>query len=211
MTTKFGDMPRARQSPAKSRKSTAAKQSTLERALVELDHARAPLHRELKLIEAEERACPPTTPRAPEHLCCTRQFNVMRITPLEAIAIARAFRRNARLKSRIETVRARIRAEAARLAKTERRQRFECPLLAGTRCLVHSVAKPIGCLAWNPGREYSQAGWDAFLKRDVLNEETFGPRWPLQAIPLLLARYFDAAEFDPPPSTRGRQKKQRRA
>ena len=52
------------------------------------------------------------------------------------------------------------------------------------------MAKPIGCLAWNPDREYSEKAWRAFAIRDRLNEKTLGKRWELKAIPLLLTRLF---------------------
>jgi hypothetical protein len=74
----------------------------------------------------------------------------MRISPLEARAIASAFRT-------IPT-------------------------------LVHDAAKPIGCTAWNAGRDFSKAGWKAFEERDRLNDRLYGPHWKLRVIPMWLKR-----------------------
>lgn len=157
----------------------------LEReALEELRRIRQPLFRELeKLVAGLDHNRDP----AP-HLCCKRELNQMRISPLEARDIFEAFRRDPELRRRWPAVAARIREEAGKLRNTTERQNFDCPLLEGTRCLVHRVAKPIGCLAWNPGREFSRAAWDTFRRRDALNDALHGPDWRLQVIPIWLAR-----------------------
>jgi hypothetical protein len=84
----------------------------------------------------------------------------------------------------------RLRAELEHLQEGTRRQGFDCPLLDGGRCLVHAAAKPIGCLAWNPGHDFSEAGWRAFAARDALNDRLHGRRWKLRVIPLWLKRAF---------------------
>jgi len=159
----------------------------LEReALRELDEARAPLFEEIqKFLRGPGRS----REEAP-HLCCRRALNQMRISPLEARAIARAFQANPGLKAKLPAVLRRLRAELAGLQDTTERQNFDCPLLEGTRCLVHYAAKPIGCAAWNPGREFSPAGWKAFAERDKLNDRVYGPDWKLRVIPLWLKRAF---------------------
>jgi hypothetical protein len=156
----------------------------LEAALRELDRARLPL-----FIELEElRKDPDFSKGEPERLQCLRPKNGMRITPLEAIAIARALRALPALRRRLPAIRRRLRAEVGRLRDTTARQPFDCPLLEKGLCLVHEAAKPIGCLAWNPGRPYSDAGWFAFARRDALNDALFG-RWALRVIPLQLEKY----------------------
>src|SRR2546427_693089 len=154
--------------------------------LRELDRTREPLFHELsKLLEDPDyhRGQPP-------HLCCRRERNQMRISPLEARAILSAFRRNAALRAKLPEVLARLQTELPKLKETTARQNFDCPLLEGTRCLVHAVAKPMGCTAWNPGRDFSKAGWRAFAERDQLNDRVYGRNWKLRAIPLWLKRMF---------------------
>jgi hypothetical protein len=117
----------------------------------------------------------------------------MRISPLEAEAIARALRVRPELRRRLPAILERTREELKGLRDSTRRQSFTCPLLERGLCLVHRAAKPIGCLAWNPGREFSDAGWFAFARRDALNDEAFGPDWKLKVIPLWLQALLDAA------------------
>jgi hypothetical protein len=111
----------------------------------------------------------------------------MRISPLEAESIAEALRKRPELRRRLPAIRRRLREELRRLEDSTRRQSFSCPLLERKLCLVHGAAKPIGCLAWNPGREFSDAGWFAFARRDELNDAQH-PGWKLRVIPLWLAR-----------------------
>lgn len=115
----------------------------------------------------------------------------MRISPVEAAAIARAFRADPVLRAKLPGVLRRLRAELRGLQDDGSRQSFDCPLLEGKRCLVHDAAKPIGCTAWNPGRDFSRAGWKAFRERDALNDRVHGPDWKLRVIPLWLARVFE--------------------
>jgi hypothetical protein len=153
-------------------------------ALQDLEELRGPLFRELeKLLRKQSylRGEPP-------HLCCRRDKNQMRISPLEARAIADAFRNVFWLRSKLPAVLRRLEAELPRLRDDEERQGFDCPLLEGTRCLVHRVAKPIGCLAWHPGREYSDLAMRAFEARDRLNDRVYGRGWKLRVIPLWLKR-----------------------
>lgn len=153
-------------------------------ALEELDGLRGPLFRELeKLLRKQDylRGEPP-------HLCCRRDKNQMRISPLEARAIAVAFRKAPWLRSKLPAIIRRLEAELPHLSDDEERQGFDCPLLEGTRCLVHRVAKPIGCLSWHPGKEYSDAAMRAFEARDRLNDRVYGRGWKLRVIPLWLRR-----------------------
>jgi hypothetical protein len=128
----------------------------------------------------------------PPHRCCQRQLNQMRISPLEARAIALAFERDPQLRAKLDQVRQRLEKVLPRLRRSTARQNFDCPLLEGTRCLVHHSAKPIGCAAWNPRREFSEDAWEAFARRDELNDQIYGPRWKLHVIPLWLERVLPA-------------------
>jgi hypothetical protein len=112
----------------------------------------------------------------------------MRISPLEARAIASAFRTIPTLSAKLPAVLDRLRTELEGLQDGEERQNFDCPLLEGTECLVHDAAKPIGCTAWNAGRDFSKAGWKAFEERDRLNDRLYGPHWKLRVIPMWLKR-----------------------
>ncbi len=176
----------------KRRATKGRREKSHERIVVEcldaLARARRPLHREMRRIPPAERAGPDGKP----HTCCVRERNEMRISTLEAESIARALHAWPELHARLDAIRARTREALAGLADIEQPQRYNCPLLDGERCLVHRVAKPIGCLAWNEGRDFSRAGWRAFLARDLLNERAYGEAWELKAIPLLLARHFDS-------------------
>jgi hypothetical protein len=153
-------------------------------AIARLDRIREPLFRELEALLENPRYYRGNEP----HLCCLRERNQMRISPLEARAIALAFRRDPVLRAKLPVVLRRLRAELARIKDTTERQGFDCPLLEGTRCIVHQVAKPIGCTAWHPGRDFTRAGWTAFAERDKLNDELHGPDWQLRVIPLWLER-----------------------
>src|SRR5690606_3169604 len=148
------------------------------------------------LEETRERSRDPSYLRGkPAHLCCTRALNSMRISPLEAQAIGEAFRSDPELRRHLTAVLRRLRDAARGLRDTEERQNFDCPLLDGTRCLVHDVAKPIGCAAWHPPEDgedarFSRTAWNAFAARDRLNDACFGPDWKLRVIPLALKRIF---------------------
>jgi hypothetical protein len=162
----------------------ARRRGAEEAALRDLDRIRAPLFRELERLLSD-----PEYLRGEEpHACCLREKNQMRISPLEARAIARAFRTDPALRARLPAVLERLRKELDRLEDNGERQNFDCPLLEGTRCLVHDRAKPIGCTAWHPGREFSREGWKAFAARDELNDSVYGPDWKLRVIPLWLSR-----------------------
>ena len=156
----------------------------LAAAVRALNGVRAPL-----FVELAELLKDPTYGKGePAHIACTRARNQMRISPLEAEAIAEALRTRLDLRRHLPAIRRRLREELATLRDSTARQSFTCPLLDGKLCLVHHAAKPIGCLAWNPGRDYSDAGWFAFESRDRANDRLWGSRWPLRAIPLALAR-----------------------
>lgn len=168
------------------------RQSAQLAALDALDRLRAPL-----LEKVARLARDPETYRGQDrHACCTREHNQMRISPLEAQAIARAFREDPQLRRKLPAVLERLEAELPRLRDTDERQSFDCPLLEGTRCLVHHHAKPVGCAAWHPpgpqaaASTFSRQGWQAFRKRDILNDRLYGPEWKLRVIPLWLKRVF---------------------
>ncbi len=160
----------------------------------ELASLREPLFRELEKLHAR----PEYRKLQEGHKCCTREFNQMRISPLEANAIRDAFRRDPELKRRLPEVLARLEAQLETLEDNEERQAFDCPLLDGKLCMVHNVAKPIGCLAWHPPKPdaepsdytFTRRGWDAFASRDALNDRYVGSKWKLKVIPLWLKRVF---------------------
>lgn len=154
----------------------------LTSARAELAAIREPLFADMRELERD-----PTYEQPPEpHLACTRAHNRMRISTLEAIDIILAFRENPALQRKWPTVQGRITAARAKLRDDERRQAYDCPLLEGTQCLVHELAKPIPCLAWNPGIDFTDAGWQAFADRDQLNNDAIGSDWELKAIPVTL-------------------------
>ena len=161
-------------------------------ALGELDKVRAPLMTEVMRLGRD----PDYQRGQPPHRCCRRPDNQMRISPLEARAIARAFREEPELRRKLPAVIERLAAELPRLENSEERQSFDCPLLEGTRCLVHDSAKPIGCAAWHPprpgqkGYPFTREGWKAFRERDLLNDRVCGPTWKLRVIPLWLRKVF---------------------
>ena len=163
-------------------------------SMKELDQIRAPLYRELEKLSKDS-----GYQRGKEsHLCCTRKYNQMRISPVEARSIARAFRKDPRLRGRLPAVLERLEKALEGLSDNGERQSFDCPLLENSKCMVHGVAKPIGCLAWHP-RQYSDPegeygftprGWTAFAARDRLNDKYQGGDWKLRVIPLWLKRVF---------------------
>ena len=136
----------------------------------------------------------PDSAKDEPHLACTRKFNRMRITDLEAIDIARAFAEKPNLLGKLPQVYERIAKEIPYLRDNEEPQPFDCPLLDGKNCMVHRIAKPIACLAWNPGRDYTTDGWHSFSRRDKLNQELFGEEWDLKAIPLQLSRFLEGQD-----------------
>ena len=139
----------------------------------------------------------------------------MRISPLEAEAIRRALEARPELRGKLPGILRRLRRELGKLPDATRRLPFDCPLLENGLCLVHHAAKPIGCLAWHPGRPFSEAAWRAFARRDALNDELHGPRWKLRAIPLWLARVLGeplrkrGSDAEPGRRSRGPGKKRR--
>ncbi len=156
----------------------------LERTFLrELEELRAPLLEESERVRQSRRRR-----RRSDDRCCRRPLNQMRISPLEARAIAEALRRDPTLRGKLPAIRERVAEELTRLADTSERQSFDCPLLDDGRCLVHTAAKPIGCLAWHAGKDYSKLGWDAFRQRDEMNDALYGPNWQFRVIPLWLKR-----------------------
>ena len=168
---------------------------SIEAALISLDRSRGPLFQEMTRIAEHRRRERKRKPRPEEtHLACTRQFNRMRITDLEAIDIARAFAEKPHLRGKLPQVYERIAKELPHLRDIEEPQAFDCPLLEGTQCMVHHVAKPIACLAWNAGREFSSEAWHSFSRRDRLNRDLFGTEWQLKSIPLQLTRFLEGED-----------------
>lgn len=161
-------------------------------ALKRLADLRGALLSELDRLERD----PDYLQGQPAHECCTRRWNQMRITPLEARAIEQAFQRDPELKLKLGGVLQRLRRELPGLRDNDERQSFDCPLLDGTRCLVHMTAKPIGCLAWHPAvqqsgeaaQHYTEFGWESFETRDSLNDAVHGSEWKARVIPLWLRR-----------------------
>ena len=165
-----------------------------EASMKELDQIRAPLYRELEKLRKEISY----QAGRDSHLCCTRKYNQMRISPLEARSIAVAFRENPELRRGLPAVLDRLEESLKGLSDNGERQAFDCPLLEKGKCMVHNIAKPVGCLAWHP-RQYSDPegeygftgkGWAAFSSRDGLNDKYLGPDWKLRVIPLWLKRVF---------------------
>lgn len=164
----------------------------IDQLLDRLHHARLPLFREHRAVMKKLKE----SPGQPEpHRFCTREFNQMRISDLEAMSIARAFRREPHLIHRLAEVQARVEEELKHLKRSRKRQNFTCPLLDGERCLVHQAAKPIGCLSFN-GSSPSEAGWKALNTRNRLNDRLVDRSWELQAIPLMLAKYLDGESLE---------------
>jgi hypothetical protein len=184
---------RGRQGPRRaSPRGARRRRFAEEAALRELEALRGPLLCELERLRRQ----PDYWRNLPPHACCTRQLNQMRISPIEAQAIARAFESDPELRRKLPQVLRRLREELRRLADSSERQSFDCPLLEEGRCLVHRTAKPIGCLAWHPpGPEtpagefpFTAKGWEAFARRDRINDKLYGPDWKLRVIPLWLKR-----------------------
>ena len=136
--------------PRKRPTRSSAKRYVDEASMKELDQIRAPLYRELEKLSKE------TAYQAGKdsHLCCTRKYNQMRISPLEARSIAVAFRENPELRRGLPAVLDRLEESLKGLSDNGERQAFDCPLLEKGKCMVHNIAKPVGCLAWHP-RQYS--------------------------------------------------------
>ncbi len=167
----------------------------LDRLLDKLDRARQPLFKEWReVIRAVKND--PSIDDEP-HTFCTRKYNQMRITDLEALSIARAFREDPGLGRRRRDVKDRIAEEIRHLKKGRRRQNFTCPLLDGENCMVHQSSKPIGCLAWQPAGEPSEAGWRAFNQRNHYNDRMVNIDWDIAAIPLMLEKYIDGDQCEP--------------
>ena len=188
-------------SPSKRRKRRRQSSAeALEAALISLDRSRGPLFQEMERIAAEDRSLRKVREKKESetaenpHLACTRKFNRMRITDLEAIDIARAFAEKPHLLGKLPQVYERLAKEIPYLRDNEEPQAFDCPLLEGKNCMVHRVAKPIACLAWNEGRDYTTEAWHSFSRRDKLNHELFGDEWDLKSIPLQLSRFLEGQD-----------------
>ncbi|MGE3164933.1 MAG: hypothetical protein AB7O52_08500 [Planctomycetota bacterium] len=177
---------------AESTQSLLADTQRLASARAQLAAIREPLFADMDALDND-----PTYEQPPEpHRACTRAHNRMRISTLEALDIILAFRDHPKLRSKWPSIRIRIAAARARLRNDERRQAYDCPLLEGTLCTVHHIAKPIPCLAWNPGMDFTEAGWNAFAERDQLNATAVAEDWELKAIPVMLTHAAAALGID---------------
>ena len=57
--------------------------------------------------------------------------------------------------------------------------------------MVHKVAKPIECLAYDRAEDkISHEGKRSIERRDQLNESLFGADWDYRVIPFMLIRYL---------------------
>ncbi len=183
-----------------------------DRLLGQLDLIRTPLFREWReAIKAFKEQNPEVRP----HRLCTREFNQMRISDIEALSIVRAFRDEPGLRKRRDLLERLVAEEEQHLKKSRRRQNFTCPLLEGDRCLVHQKAKPIGCLSFQPSGDLTEKGRRALAARDRMNDRLINIEWDLRAIPVQLAKYLDGAFLEPgavqvkPPSERRSKKKKK--
>lgn len=182
----------AKAAPGPRRERIDRRGKPIDQLLDRLHHARLPLFREHRAVMKKLKA----SPGQPEpHRFCTREFNQMRISDLEALSIARAFRREPHLVHRLAEVQARVEEEIKHLKRSRKRQNFTCPLLDGERCLVHQAAKPIGCLSFTGGAP-TEAGWKALNTRNRLSDRLVDRSWELQAIPLMLAKYLDGESLE---------------
>jgi 23S rRNA pseudouridine2605 synthase len=110
-----------------------------------MDRERAELIEHVRGIQATVRSC------AGCGLCCTSQYNSVRILPVEARRIAAAVR-SRQPKRRADLI-ARTRAAIAefRLAARPERQSYTCPYLdPDLTCALTFSEKPIACLSFNP-------------------------------------------------------------
>lgn len=188
-----GEQPERKPAPTGPRRERIDRRDKpIDQMLDRLNQARVPLFKEHRAVMRELKS----NPGNPEpHQFCTREFNQMRISDLEALSIARAFKREPHLIHRLPEVLARVEQEVRRLKTSQKRQNFNCPLLDGERCLVHQAAKPMGCLSFT-GSTPSEAGWRALNTRNRLNERLVDREWELRAIPLMLAKYLDSDELE---------------
>ncbi|OUU22103.1 MAG: hypothetical protein CBC13_08010 [Planctomycetia bacterium TMED53] len=155
----------------------------LEEALISLDRSRGPLF-------LENRDDPKRNETRPAH-CCERPVNKMRISELEAIDIARAFHEKPHLNGKADEVLERLGQAIHFLRDNRRPQAFDCPLLEDGQCMVHKVAKPIECLAYETVEDkISREGKRSIERRDQLNESLFGSEWDYRVIPFMLIRYL---------------------
>ncbi len=170
-----------------AKKNSGTRQSrkgdSLDEALVSLDRSRGPLF-------LEKRENPALSENRPAH-CCQRPVNKMRISELEAIDIARAFHEKPHLLGKTETVLQRLGQTIHFLRDNRRPQAFDCPLLEDGQCMVHKIAKPIECLAYDTvDDKISSEGRRSIERRDQLNESLYGQDWDYRVIPFMLIRYL---------------------
>ncbi len=141
--------------------------------------------------------------------CCRAGLNSMKVTRLEAEALARRLEQ-ADLVPLLPEILARSRAEVAKRRLAEDPDAtYDCPLLtADGRCLVHGPAQPAGCLSFRPvadgGCDHDR---DLFARQEPAmaraDRIAFGRVHPVESIPEALLRRFC-------PTSKGRGRRPRR-
>ncbi len=135
--------------------------------------------------------------------CCTARHNRMRVTPLEAVHIARyltrIFRRTPAARAATED-RIQESIERFSLKKTEAPQAYTCPFFraADHVCTLPATVKPIGCLAFNPNLEGNCAMDPLFFlpAHQAAKAARAGPAWPIPVAVLAeLARQTPNANY----------------
>ncbi len=158
-----------------------------EAALARLAEVKAPL------LEASDRAARELRSCAGcDAHCCRAGCNSMRVSRLEALALARRLS-EPDLAPRVPEILRRAREEIRlRGLCADSDATYDCPLLSGEgRCLVHGPAQPSGCLTFRP---VPDGGCDHDLrlfhrhygKVERLDRRVFGRRSRPLPIPLAL-------------------------
>lgn len=140
----------------------------------------------------EHKAKPCSVCESPGKCCLDEHFVNVRISRLEAVAIANA------VKEFPDAIRARvidrIDSSIAKYALLDDRddeiKTYSCPLFeSGIGCLVHETAKPLPCIAHACYENEKDLPPDELLaEREIeiekLNEKTYGKAEPLRPIPV---------------------------
>jgi hypothetical protein len=122
----------------------------------------------------------------------------VKVSPLEALAVAVQLLEDPRLASRRAALEQRLRATIERygLAPVEDHGRpFDCPFLTrGHRCAIHETSVPVGCCAYVPvasDRCHMRMDQLETAGRQVarLNDALYGRgAWPVLALPVAVER-----------------------
>ncbi len=140
----------------------------------------------------EHRAKPCAVCESPGKCCVDEHFVNVRISRLEAVAIARAVGEfpdaiRARVTDRIELS---IEKYSLLDDRDDEIKTYSCPLFeSGIGCLVHGTAKPLPCIAHACYENESDLPPDELLaQREIeiekLNARTYGKTEPLRSIPV---------------------------